>query len=139
PRHRCSACSVATPVGGQRYPRPPRYSRGPFNFAGYALSKISPLPYTPDYIEKIARTCVEGDEELFRVLYYDCAPYEGTAKMPVSGIPREFTGSDKWLHELARKDMFAVRLGILKFRGFKPKKIPLAPTELTDEDFAPDF
>lgn len=59
--------------------------------------------------------------------------------MPVSGESREFTGSDKWLRDLARKEYFAVRLGILKFRGFKPKKIPLTPTELTDSDFAPDF
>ena len=104
-----------------------------------ALSKKAGLHYTPDYIEKIAHACVDGSEELFRVLYYDCAPYNGMAKSPVSGEMREFKGSDRWLHDLARKENFAVRLGILKFRGFKPRKIPLTPVALTDDDFAPDF
>jgi uncharacterized LabA/DUF88 family protein len=27
----------------------------------------------------------------------------------------------------------------LKFRGFKPKRVPVAVTPLTDADFAPDF
>ncbi|SFP01515.1 NYN domain-containing protein [Paracoccus pantotrophus] len=35
--------------------------------------------------------------------------------------------------------MFAVRRGVLKFRGFKPKRIPIATAPLTDEDFKPDF
>jgi uncharacterized LabA/DUF88 family protein len=41
--------------------------------------------------------------------------------------------------DLARKQLFAVRRGVLKFRGFKPKAIPLAPSALTDADFKPDF
>jgi uncharacterized LabA/DUF88 family protein len=41
---------------------------------------------------------------------------------------------------LARKDLFAVRLGVLKFRGFVPRSIPLARAErLTDADFKPSF
>ena len=73
------------------------------------------------------------------ILYYDCAPYVGTAKLPISGELREFKGSDGWLRELARKDLFAVRRGTLKFRGFKPRKTPIPPKELSDADFAPDF
>src|SRR5271154_3009559 len=47
-----------------------------------------------------------------------------------------------WLHELSRKDLFAVRVGVLKFRGFflKPSKIPFTPTgPLSDTDFEPKF
>lgn len=95
--------------------------------------------YVPDYIEKVALACVGETEWLLRVLYYDCAPYQGRVKLPVSGEDYEFAGSDKWLHELAKKDLFAVRRGVLKFRGFKPKKIPVKGTELVDADFAPDF
>ena len=73
------------------------------------------------------------------MLYYDCAPHQGTAKLPVSGKPHTFSGSDHWLRELAAKNLFAVRRGVLKFRGFKPKHIPIAAAELTDDDFAPDF
>lgn len=36
--------------------------------------------------------------------------------------------------------MFAVRRGVLKFRGFVLKKIPYTPTTpLTDDDFEPSF
>ena len=94
--------------------------------------------YDPDYIEKVALASVSADETLLRVLYYDCAPFNGTTKKPVSGEVHEFKGSAQWLKTLAQKDLFAVRLGVLKFRGFKPGKIPLAK-KLTDEDFKPDF
>lgn len=96
--------------------------------------------YTPDFIEKFAHSCKSADEEVFRVLYYDCAPYAGSVKLPVTGQAHQFQGSDQWLHELSRKDLFAVRRGILKFRGFKPKRTPVAQQgPLTDADFVPDF
>ena len=96
--------------------------------------------YTPDFIEKFAHNCKLADEEIFRVLYYDCAPYSGSVKLPVSGQAHQYQGSDQWLHDLAHKDFFAVRRGVLKFRGFKPKKTPVAPQgQITDADFVPDF
>jgi uncharacterized LabA/DUF88 family protein len=96
--------------------------------------------YDPDFIEKFAHKCISADEELFRILYYDCAPYTGVVKLPVSGASYQFKGSDAWLDELGRKDLFAVRRGILKFRGYKPKKTPVASqAQLTDSNFVPDF
>jgi uncharacterized LabA/DUF88 family protein len=97
--------------------------------------------YIPDFIENVALACKGSDEILFRVLYYDCAPYTGTTRLPVSGASYKFSGSDAWLHELSRKNLFAVRRGVLKFRGYKPKKTPVsAPgSPLTDADFSPDF
>ena len=95
--------------------------------------------YNPDFIEEVALKCVEGQETLLRVLYYDCPPFNGEVKRPVSGTVTTFNGSDKWLRELASKDLFAVRRGVLKFRGFKPKNIPVAGRELTDDDFEADF
>ncbi|HHZ08905.1 MAG TPA: NYN domain-containing protein [Rhizobiales bacterium] len=103
------------------------------------LAKIAKKTYNPDYIEKIAHACVEPDERLLRVLYYDCAPYAGKVKLPVSGNEHEFKGSDSWLRDLAARDLFAVRRGVLKFRGFKPKTIPIAAAQLSDADFKPDF
>ena len=74
------------------------------------------------------------------MLYYDCAPYSGTVRLPVSGNTYAFAGSDKWLFDLASRDLFAVRRGVLKFRGFKPKQTPVNPAgPPTDEDFTPDF
>jgi uncharacterized LabA/DUF88 family protein len=103
------------------------------------LARKAGYKYDPDYIEKIALASVEPDESLLRILYYDCAPYVGKAKLPVSGAETEFKGSDAWLRTLAAKNLFAVRRGVLKFRGFKPKRIPISTKALTDADFTPDF
>jgi uncharacterized LabA/DUF88 family protein len=104
-----------------------------------AQAKIAKLKYEPGLIEKAALACVHADERLLRILYYDCSQYEGRARLPVSGLHHEFKASDQWLKDLAAKDLFAVRRGVLKFRGWKPKKIPLASSPLTDADFDPDF
>ncbi len=103
------------------------------------LAKKAGHVYNPAFIEGFSRKCVVAEEEILRVLYYDCAPYTGQAKLPVSGATYQFTGSDQWLTELPQKDLFAVRRGVLKFRGYKPKNIPLAGAALQDDDFAPDF
>jgi uncharacterized LabA/DUF88 family protein len=104
------------------------------------VAKKAKKTYDPDFIEKFAHACQAEDEHIFRILYYDCAMYSGTVKLPVSGVSHEFTSNDGWLHVLSHKDLFAVRRGVLKFRGFKPKKIPVVPrASLTDKDFIPDF
>jgi len=48
--------------------------------------------YDPDFIERFSRNCAVPDEDILRVLYYDCAPYVGQAKLPVSGNTHSFTG-----------------------------------------------
>lgn len=103
------------------------------------LARKAGKTYDPDFIERYALKCKGYEEEIYRVLYYDCAPYNGKAKLPVSGTEQTFKGSDQWLVELSKKDLFAVRRGILKFRGFKPKKIPISPQALQDSDFVADF
>jgi uncharacterized LabA/DUF88 family protein len=104
------------------------------------LARRAGYNYVPDYIEKVAHSCVDHTQEaLIRILYYDCAPYVGQARLPVSGVLKQFSGSDGWLRDLARRDLFAIREGVLKFRGFKPKKIPISPVALSDDDFKPDF
>jgi uncharacterized LabA/DUF88 family protein len=95
--------------------------------------------FRPDYIERIGLGCAAINEEIFRILYYDCAPYRGTLKLPVSGTSKTFIGNDGWVHELAKKNLFAIRRGVLKFRGFVPRRIPLAPSQLQDSDFSPQF
>lgn len=104
-----------------------------------ARSYQAKLRYEPNHIEAVALKCPRPEESLLRVLYYDCAPYARNVKLPVSGKPHAFPGSDAWLRELARKDLFAVRRGVLKFRGFVPKRTPIALTPLTDSDFKPSF
>ena len=103
------------------------------------VRKKAQRAYDPAYIEKIAHACLMPDEEMLRAYYYDCAPYTGKAKMPVSGTEHQFTGSSAWLAELASKDLFAVRLGILKFRGFALASRPAGGRALTDNDFKATF
>jgi uncharacterized LabA/DUF88 family protein len=95
--------------------------------------------YTPNLVEKLALSSRAADEEIYRILYYDCDEYSGTARQPVSGVTITFTPHSTLMTDLARKQLFAVRRGVLKFRGFKPKVIPIAPAALTDADFKPDF
>jgi len=103
------------------------------------LARDAGKKYDPDYIALVAAACIQSGEDLLRILYYDCAPFNGSVKLPVSGIQKPFSASSAWLHELARKDHFAIRLGVLKFRGFRPIKIPISPAQLTDADFKPVF
>lgn len=74
-------------------------------------------PKDPQYIEKIAHACRTPDEVIHRIMFYDSGGFSGTAKQPVSGQTKQFTANDRWLHELSYKDLFSIRLGVLKFRG----------------------
>lgn len=103
------------------------------------LAKKAGMIYDANFVEAVACSCLSKDEALLRVLYYDCAPFQGTVKLPVSGNNHEFTGSDTWLRDLASRNFFAVRRGVLKFRGFKPKHIPIVGRALRDDDFVPIF
>lgn len=103
------------------------------------LARDAGKPYTPDYIEKVAHACVGEGEIPLRFLYYDCAPYNGTVHLPVSGNQKVYDKSPAWLDDLASRNLFAVRLGVLKFRGFKPKNFPIQSSPVTDSDFKPDF
>lgn len=103
------------------------------------LARRARIEYVPDFIENFAHACVTADEQLLRVLYYDCAPFIGTVRLPVSGLEHKYEASDGWLKNLASRDLFAVRRGVLKFRGFKPRHVPIANNELSDDDFKPDF
>ena len=49
------------------------------------IAKKAKKTYDPDFIEKFAHLCKSADESIFRVLYYDCAPYSGTLNSPFRG------------------------------------------------------
>jgi len=104
-----------------------------------ACSKAAQKTYDNAFIEKFALHCVAVDEYLLRIYYYDAPQYRGTVQLPVSGQPTTFQSNDAWLNELAKLDRFAVRRGTLGFRGWTPKKIPIAGAALSDADFSPTF
>lgn len=95
--------------------------------------------YNPDFIETFAHCCPDDSEELLKVLYYDCRPYNGEVQKPISGETQVFENSGNWLRDLSSRDLFAVREGQLKFRGWIPKKIPVSTRDLSDADFRPDL
>lgn len=105
-----------------------------------AITGKAGITYDPDFIERFANKCYDAaKEDLRRILYYDCAQYRGKQELPVSGQLYHFTGSDKWLDALAERELFAVRRGTLAFRGWRPRKIPIAGAALQDSDFKPVF
>jgi len=105
-----------------------------------AIVKNNNRQYDASFIERFAANCRGQDEEIFRVLYYDCEPFDGIKRLPVSGIPHHFQSNSQWLTDLSKKDLFAIRKGVLKFRGFKPRRTPVGGIgPLTDADFKPDF
>jgi len=83
----------------------------------------------------------------FRIYYYDCPPSNESVKTPISRKTLSFADShgyghmSKFLQELKRKDFFAVREGVLLFRGWTLKPSVYRqknwPCELTDECFKP--
>lgn len=85
-----------------------------------AWSKETGHSYDAALIERVAHASVDPDEELFRVLYYDCEPYAGTVKLPLSGTTKKYSPSN-WLHTLEGLQLFAVRKGSLHFRGWDLK------------------
>lgn len=103
-----------------------------------AQARREGLDYHVDLIEDVAHALLRPGEQLVRVLYYDCRPFTGEVQMPVSGEPWSFKAGGGWLDELARRNYFTVRLGQLRFRGWKPARLPLGGT-VTDQDFRPDF
>jgi hypothetical protein len=95
--------------------------------------------YNADLIESICWAALAAGEAPHRFLYYDCASFAGTTRLPVSGGLHTFDGSDAWLRSLASRDLFAVRRGVLKFRGWTPKSVPVRREDLSDSDFTPSF
>lgn len=65
--------------------------------------------------------------------------YNGDLTLPVSRKVRNYPGNDGQLRNLAARDYFAVRLGVLKFRGWRPKAELADHLPRDDDDFRPDF
>lgn len=80
---------------------------------------------TAQQIYDFAMSCIESDEELLRIYYYDCAPYGATEVKPLSGGTIDFSTSaihtqQKVLQDkLARMNHIAFRCGVLSFNGWK--------------------
>lgn len=103
------------------------------------LIKKANKPVTADYIEKVGLACGLAAEDIIRILYYDCALFNGQTKLPISRSIQTFSQNTPYLQELAEKDLFAVRRGVLKFRGYVIRKGHQPSNPPTDQDFVPKF
>jgi len=82
---------------------------------------------TASDIYEFASKVLGTDEELFRMYYYDCYPYEGTTTNPIDGSVNDHgaapftTGRKRLLNDLVIKDHVAYRKGVLSFDGWQIK------------------
>jgi uncharacterized LabA/DUF88 family protein len=66
-------------------------------------------------------------EELFRLFYYDCPPFEGIETNPIDGAKVEFKKQSKYqartlfLKQMGQKEYVALRLGQARNRGWTLK------------------
>ena len=94
-----------------------------------------------------------GEANLLRILYYDSPPYKMESQNPAleKEVGRGYNPkSDGWLEQLAKYPKMALRLGVLKFRGYKVKQHVLEKSlknlgsdhfnlSLSADDIVPDF
>ncbi|WP_272976891.1 NYN domain-containing protein [Deinococcus geothermalis] len=79
-------------------------------------------------VYNFAMKTLEADEELFRMYYYDCPPYEGTETNPIDGSTVDFSASALsqsrrvLLRDLSVMDHVAFRRGQLSFDGWQIKR-----------------
>jgi uncharacterized LabA/DUF88 family protein len=97
---------------------------------GHVLSELHKLvghrQPTADEVEGFARKCYDPlKEDLFRIYYYDCPPFDGKAKNPATGVHEDFktkpeyAARTRFYSQLASKDAFAFRAGSLKCQGYR--------------------
>lgn len=103
---------------------------------------------TSDQIIALGQNVLTPDEELFRIYYYDCPPFEKDLRKPVSGFKFKdevFIQSGKeYLAAISTQDHIAYRSGELKFGGWSLKtsklhEIVSTKRAVADDDFQPVF
>ena len=106
-----------------------------------------------DDIKILAENIISArfNKEACRIYYYDCPPSREKVSLPISNIQSDFSKakgykkSIRFLSEVKLLDNFAVREGVLAFKGWKLKPGIYNPdgtlkhSALTDSDFRPDL
>lgn len=89
-----------------------------------ALKGRLPNGVTADVMYRNALLALSPDEELFRLFYYDCPPYQGKETNPIDKSVVDFKAQKKFqarnlfLSEFKTKDHVAMRMGVAKNRGW---------------------
>ena len=92
------------------------------------LGKILRLPSrwpNAAQVVKNARAVLEADEELFRIFYYDCEPFDREVTNPVDGskvdykLMPAYSARKQFFFDLGQTGYVALRRGELKARGWE--------------------
>ena len=90
----------------------------------HVLKTQLPHGVTADVMYKNALLALAKDEELFRLFYYDCPPYQDKETNPIDNsvvdfksLPK-FQSRTRFLSEMKAKDYVAMRLGVARDRGW---------------------
>lgn len=103
-------------------------------------------------VEAAKRVVDDAEEDLYRIFYYDSAPFDGL-KHDLSGTRIDFSKTPQFKYQksllahLAQQPHVAVRLGVLSFDGWKLtpaamlrlRKTKLSAGPLSMGDFKPDL
>ena len=95
-------------------------------------------------VKRIMESEKLAGDTLFRVYYYDCRPFSGTLRNPITGDESDYTISTSFLESVGQKDLFQVRAGEIKFGGWRLsddslKRIINTGRTITGEDLQPSF
>ena len=103
---------------------------------GFVLKKLSTIlqrDISGEDVYNFATNCLKTDsEELFRIFFYHCAPYEEKKFNPIIGQYIDFKNTvtakknNQLLLDLAQRNHVAVRKGHLVFRGWTIKEATLS-------------
>ncbi|MEX1118160.1 MAG: NYN domain-containing protein [Terrimicrobiaceae bacterium] len=80
---------------------------------------------TAEQVCRNARCVLSAEEELFRIFYYDCEPFEACVTNPADKSvlnyagTASFAGRKKFFQEMGQMDFVALRRGELKARGWE--------------------
>jgi uncharacterized LabA/DUF88 family protein len=91
------------------------------------LKKRLRRPPTAADLYEFGLKTLDQTEELFRLYFYDCPPFEGTVTNPISGQITDYAQGafardrKRLLSELVIKDHVAFRRGVLSFDGWQIK------------------
>ncbi len=109
--------------------------------------KIHHIPAVAE-IESFCKSILAQGESLYRTYYYDCPPFDGKRKLPVSQHLLDFTTTEvyaraiRFQQSLKQNPFFTCRYGHLSFDGWalkekSIKRLLQSPSTLTDSDFEP--
>ena len=111
----------------------------------FGRQKILSAKYVCDFVRSF-NTIHNNNDEIHRVFYYDCKPFDGVRASPVTKSTVNFKNTPLYHQRIALidglrfSDRVSVRLGTLSYRGWalKMKAIKRGPP-YTDSDYAPNL